>query len=35
VVLLGIILCVVLAVLLDTVIVLAGRRLTAWNRAVA
>jgi osmoprotectant transport system permease protein len=34
VVLLGILLCVVLAVILDTVIVLAGRRLTAWQRAV-
>jgi osmoprotectant transport system permease protein len=35
VVLLGIILCVVLAVILDAVIVLAGRSLTAWQRAVA
>jgi len=35
IVLLGIILCVVLAVILDTVIVLTGRRLTAWQRAGA
>jgi osmoprotectant transport system permease protein len=34
VVLLGILLCVLLALILDTVIVLAGRRLTAWQRAV-
>jgi osmoprotectant transport system permease protein len=34
IVLLGILLCVVLAVILDAVIVLAGRRLTTWQRAV-
>jgi osmoprotectant transport system permease protein len=34
VVLLGILLCVLLALILDTVIVLTGRRLTAWQRAV-
>jgi osmoprotectant transport system permease protein len=34
VVLLGILLCVLLALILDTVIVLAGRQLTAWQRAV-
>jgi osmoprotectant transport system permease protein len=35
IVLLGILLCVLLAVILDTAIVLAGRRLTTWQRAVA
>jgi osmoprotectant transport system permease protein len=35
IVLLGILLCVLLAVILDTAIVLAGRRLTGWQRAVA
>lgn len=35
VVLLGIILCVILALLLDTLLVLAGRSLTAWRRAGA
>jgi osmoprotectant transport system permease protein len=35
IVLLGIILCVVLAVILDAVIVLTARRLTAWQRAGA
>jgi osmoprotectant transport system permease protein len=35
VVLLGIILCVILAVILDTVIVLVGRRLTSWQRVGA
>jgi osmoprotectant transport system permease protein len=35
IVLLGILLCVVLAVILDAVIVLAGRRLTTWQRAGA
>jgi osmoprotectant transport system permease protein len=35
VVLLGIILCVILALILDAVIVLAGRRLTAWQRVRA
>jgi osmoprotectant transport system permease protein len=34
-VLLGILLCVLLALILDTTIVLAGRRLTTWQRAVA
>jgi len=35
IVLLGILLCVVLALILDGVIVLAGRRLTSWQRAGA
>jgi osmoprotectant transport system permease protein len=35
IVLLGILLCILLAVILDTAIVLAGRRLTTWQRAVA
>jgi osmoprotectant transport system permease protein len=35
IVLLGILLCVLLALILDTTIVLAGRRLTTWQRAVA
>jgi osmoprotectant transport system permease protein len=35
IVLLGIILCVLLALILDTIIVLVGRRLTTWQRAVA
>ena len=35
IVLLGILLCVLLAVILDASIVLAGRRLTTWQRAVA
>jgi osmoprotectant transport system permease protein len=34
-VLLGILLCVLLALILDTTIVLTGRRLTTWQRAVA
>jgi len=34
-VLLGILLCVLLALILDTTIVLIGRRLTTWQRAVA
>jgi ABC-type nitrate/sulfonate/bicarbonate transport system permease component len=34
-VLLGILLCVLLALILDTAIVLIGRRLTTWRRAVA
>jgi osmoprotectant transport system permease protein len=35
IVLLGILLCVLLALILDTTIVLTGRRLTTWQRAVA
>ena len=35
IVLLGILLCVLLALILDTTIVLIGRRLTTWQRAVA
>jgi osmoprotectant transport system permease protein len=35
IVLLGILLCVLLALILDTTIVLIGRRLTTWRRAVA
>jgi osmoprotectant transport system permease protein len=35
IVLLGILLCVLLALILDSVIVLAGRRLTTWQRAGA
>jgi osmoprotectant transport system permease protein len=35
IVLLGILLCVILALILDGIIVLAGRRLTGWQRAVA
>jgi osmoprotectant transport system permease protein len=35
IVLLGILLCVVLALILDGIIVLVGRRLTTWQRAVA
>ena len=35
IVLLGILLCVLLALILDTTIVLIGRRLTSWQRAVA
>jgi len=35
IVLLGILLCVLLALILDTTIVLTGRRLTTWQRAVS
>jgi osmoprotectant transport system permease protein len=35
IVLLGILLCILLALILDTTIVLTGRRLTTWQRAVA
>jgi osmoprotectant transport system permease protein len=35
IVLLGILLCILLALILDTTIVLTGRRLTTWQRAVS